>query len=40
MTTAPFGVLPSAEHLTISGGKIKTDNLVFDTYEMRKGRSS
>jgi hypothetical protein len=36
VTTAPFGVLTFAELLTVTGGKIHTHKLTFDTYEVRK----
>lgn len=39
MTTAPFGTIRTAEHLTISDGKIKTDTVVLDTHELRKAQS-
>lgn len=36
METGPFGRLRAAEHLVIRDGKIASDQLVFDTHEVRK----
>jgi ketosteroid isomerase-like protein len=36
MKTGPFGTLRAADHLVIRDGKIVSDQLVFDTYEVRK----
>lgn len=38
MTTDPFGTLCAANHLIVRDGKIVSDQLVFDSYEMRKLR--
>ncbi|MDQ3931195.1 MAG: nuclear transport factor 2 family protein, partial [Chloroflexota bacterium] len=35
VSTAPFGTLTCAEHLTIRNGKIVADRLTFDTYAVR-----
>lgn len=35
MTTAPFGVLPAADHFVVADGKITVNRLVFDTYPIR-----
>jgi hypothetical protein len=39
MTTGPFGTLRAAEHFVFENGKIKSDQLVFDTYEVRKAQA-
>jgi hypothetical protein len=36
VTTAPFGIIRSAERLTVQDGKIKADTLTFDTYIIRQ----
>jgi SnoaL-like domain len=36
MKTGPFGTLRAAEHFVFENGKIKSDQLVFDTHEVRK----
>ncbi|GAA3595283.1 hypothetical protein GCM10022419_093190 [Nonomuraea rosea] len=36
MVTGSFGTLRAADHLVIRDGKIVTDRLVFDTFELRK----
>ncbi|MFI6296010.1 nuclear transport factor 2 family protein [Nonomuraea sp. NPDC050790] len=36
MVTGPFGTLRAADHLVIRDGRIVSDRLVFDTYELRK----
>lgn len=36
METVPFGTLRAMEYFTIRDGRIHTDNMVFDTYEVRK----
>ncbi len=38
VTTAPFGPLTCAEHLTVADGKIQKIRLTFDTYAIRKAR--
>lgn len=35
MKTGPFGTLRAAEYFVFDGEKIKSDKLVFDTYEVR-----
>jgi hypothetical protein len=40
MTTGPFGVVRAAEHFVFENGKIKSDQLVFDTHEVRKALGS
>ena len=40
VTTGPFGTLTCAEHFTLRDGKIQTDRLTFDTFEVRKARPS
>jgi hypothetical protein len=39
VTTGPFGTLTCAEHLGVRDGKIRTDRLTFDTYEVRKAQA-
>jgi hypothetical protein len=36
METEPFGTLRAVDHLVVRDGKITSDVLVFDTYEVRK----
>jgi hypothetical protein len=36
MTTGPFGTLRAVDNFVIRDGKIKSNILVFDTYELRK----
>lgn len=36
MKTAPFGTIRAVDHLVVRHGKIQSDTLVFDTYELRK----
>ncbi|MGW3352148.1 nuclear transport factor 2 family protein [Nonomuraea rubra] len=36
MVTGPFGTLRAADHLAVRDGRIISDRLVFDTYELRK----
>lgn len=36
MKTGPFGTLRAADHFVIKDGKIVSDQLVFDTHELRK----
>jgi ketosteroid isomerase-like protein len=36
MDTGPFGTLKVVDHLVVRDGKIVSDTLVFDTYEVRK----
>ncbi|GAA2597155.1 nuclear transport factor 2 family protein [Actinomadura fulvescens] len=40
METGPFGTLRAADHFVVQDGKIKSDELVFDTYELRKFEES
>ncbi|KAB8195355.1 DUF4440 domain-containing protein [Nonomuraea phyllanthi] len=35
MVTGPFGTLRAADHLVVQDGRITSDRLVFDTYELR-----
>lgn len=35
VATGPFGRLTCGEHVTVRGGKILTDLLAFDTFEIR-----
>jgi SnoaL-like domain len=37
MQTRPFGTLRAVDHLVVRDGRITSDTLVFDTYEVRKG---
>ncbi|MGH3585316.1 MAG: nuclear transport factor 2 family protein [Pseudonocardia sp.] len=36
MHTAPFGTLRAVDHLVVRDGRIASDTLVFDTYEVRR----
>jgi hypothetical protein len=36
MATGPFGTLRAVDHLVVRDGRIVSDTLVFDTYEVRK----
>jgi hypothetical protein len=36
METGPFGTLKTVDHIVLRDGKIVSDVLVFDTYEVRK----
>ena len=36
MATGPFGTLKTVDHIVVRDGKIVSDTLVFDTYEVRK----
>lgn len=36
MRTVPFGTLRAVDRLVVSGGRITSDTLVFDTYEVRR----
>ena len=36
MKTAPFGTIRAVDYLVVRDGKILSDTLVFDTYELRK----
>jgi ketosteroid isomerase-like protein len=36
MQTEPFGTLRAVDHLVVRDGRITSDTLVFDTYEVRK----
>ena len=36
METGPFGTLRAVDHIVVRDGRIVSDNLVFDTYEVRK----
>ncbi len=36
MGTGPFGTLRAVDYLVVNNGRITTDTLVFDTYEVRK----
>ena len=43
MRTGPFGTLKAVDHIVVRDGRIVSDTLVFDTYEVRKameGQSS
>lgn len=40
METGPFGTIRAADHFVVENGKIKSDDLVFDTYELRKFEES
>lgn len=40
MQTGPFGTMRAADHFVIRDGKIVSDQLVFDTYEVRKMQES
>ncbi len=40
MTTAPFGTLRAAEHFVFENGKVSSDQLVFDTYAVRKAQEA
>jgi hypothetical protein len=40
MRTAPFGTIRAVDHLVVRDGRIVSDNLVFDTYEVRKAKAS
>jgi SnoaL-like protein len=39
MKTGPFGTIRAIEHFVINDGKIQTDRLAFDTYEVRKAHT-
>lgn len=36
MRTGPFGTLKTVDHIVVRDGKIASDTVVFDTYEVRK----
>jgi limonene-1,2-epoxide hydrolase len=36
MATGPFGTLRAVDHLMVRDGRIVSDTLVFDTYDVRK----
>lgn len=40
MRTAPFGTMRAVDYLVIRDGKIQSDNLVFDTYEVRRAEQA
>ena len=40
MKTGPFGTMRAADHFVVRDGKIVSDQLVFDTYEVRKFEES
>lgn len=40
MTTGPFGTLRAVDYVTVRDGKITSDVLVFDTYEVRKAQEA
>ena len=40
MKTAPFGTIRAVDYLVVRDGKIISDSLVFDTYEVRKTEAS
>ncbi|MFB4317793.1 nuclear transport factor 2 family protein [Actinomadura sp. 21ATH] len=40
MRTGPFGTLRTVDHLVVRDGKIVSDVVVFDTYEMRKAEET
>jgi ketosteroid isomerase-like protein len=40
MQTGPFGTVRAVDHLAIRDGKIVSDVLVFDTYDMRTAMES
>jgi hypothetical protein len=40
MKTGPSGTIRAADHFVIQDGKIESDQLVFDTYELRKFEES
>ena len=40
LITGRFGALTCAKLFTIRAGKIQTDRLTFDSYEIRKGQST
>ncbi|GAB3752115.1 nuclear transport factor 2 family protein [Microlunatus parietis] len=40
MQTGPFGTIRAADHFVVRDGKIISDQLVFDTYELRRFEES
>lgn len=40
METGPFGILRAVDHLVVRDGRIQSDTLVFDTYEVRKAQEA
>lgn len=36
MATGPFGTLKTVDHIVVRDGKIVSDTIVFDTYEVRR----
>jgi hypothetical protein len=36
MATGPFGTLRAVDHVVVRDGRIVSDTLVFDTYEVRR----
>jgi hypothetical protein len=36
MATAPFGTIRAVDHVVVRDGRIVSDILVFDTFEVRK----
>ncbi|NRQ31867.1 nuclear transport factor 2 family protein [Nonomuraea sp. NN258] len=40
MRTGPFGTLRVVDHLIVRDGRITSDVVVFDTYEMRKAEEA
>lgn len=39
MRTGPFGTVPAADHFVVRDGRITSNRLVLDTYDLRSGRA-